>query len=58
MTDRNIEIENRLTSLETKIEEILLNHLPHLQSKVDKIQWLLISNLIALVFLLLNVYLK
>ena len=54
LIQRNIETENRITTLEVKITEIAENHLPHIQSKVDRIQWLLITNLIALVFILLK----
>jgi len=58
-----ISIENRITTLEAnyielkdKIEEVVNNHLKHLADNVDKIQWLLITNLIAVIFLLLQKY--
>ena len=47
-----LNIESRLTCVETKLDEIMQNHLPHIQAKVDKIQWLLVTNLIAVIFLL------
>jgi len=37
--------ESRLSKLEAYLEEIKDNHLPHLQSRVDKIMWLLIATL-------------
>jgi len=49
------ETEHRLTKVEgmvdrvgDKVEEIKENHLPHIQSKVDKILWLLVTTLISL----------
>ena len=44
-----ISIEKRLTELEVKLEEIVGNHLPHIQSKVDRIEWLLIVTLVGVV---------
>ncbi len=38
-----ITVENRLTTVETHLDEIRENHLPHIQAKVDKIMWLLIT---------------
>ena len=47
--------EKRLATLETsyislveKIDEIKDNHLAHLDAKVDKIQWLLVTTLITI----------
>lgn len=48
-TQRDIELETRLTSLETKINEIATNHLVHLDAKMDRIQWLVITTLITVV---------
>lgn len=39
MKNRNIEIENRLTIVETTLREIITNHLPHIEAKVDRVQW-------------------
>ena len=60
MTEQNNngkKIEHRLTALETKMESILSNHLPHLQKAVDSLGnkfWaliiLLIVNLVGLAF--------
>jgi len=58
MYDRDIQIEKRLSCLETKMDELLNNHLVHLQNRVDKIQWLLITNLIAVIFILAEQLLK
>ena len=44
-----IDIEGRLTALETKVDEIANNHLPHIQSKVDRIEWLLVVTLVGVV---------
>ena len=44
-----ISIESRMTRVETKLEEILVNHLPHLEAKVDKITWLIITTLVTVV---------
>ena len=52
-----IGIEARLTALEVKMEEILTNELPHLSAKVDRLTWLLVTNLTAVIFLLLQKYL-
>lgn len=54
MPDPKSTIEHRLTRIETLLEEHLTNDFPHLQRKVDKIFWLLFSNLIALIFILLK----
>lgn len=54
VNERNVEIENRLTSLETRLEDLITNHLPHLESKIDRIQWLLVTTMIALVINLAN----
>lgn len=56
-----IKIHERLARLETKVETILTNHLPHIQKSIDRLSnrfWaailLLIANLIALVFIFLK----
>lgn len=54
VNERNVEIENRLTSLETRLEDLITNHLPHLESKIDRIYWLLVTTMIALVINLAN----
>jgi tetrahydromethanopterin S-methyltransferase subunit G len=52
-----VTIENRLATLEVKIEEIMENHLPSIEKKVDWVTGLLITNLISLILLLLSKYL-
>lgn len=49
-----LNIEKRLTCLETKMDEVMTNHLPHLSAKMDRIQWLLIVTLVGIVANLLN----
>ena len=50
-------IEQRLTCVETKLAEIMTNHLPHIEDKLDKIQWLIIVTLIGLVTDLISKFL-
>lgn len=47
--EQKLEIENRLTSLETTLDELKTNHFPHLQGTVDKILWLIITTLLGIV---------
>ena len=42
--NRDMAIESRLVSVETKLEEVMTNHLPHLEAKMDKIIWALIGS--------------
>ena len=51
---RNIEIENRLTRLEESLTDLKENHVPHLEAKLDRIQWLLITTMLALLINLAN----
>lgn len=46
---KDIDVERRLTKLETSVEEIKNNHLVHLQGTVDKILWLIITTLLGIV---------
>ena len=46
--NRDIEIENRLTNVEQSLEEIKLNHLPHIESKIDRLLWFLVTTAFAL----------
>ena len=42
-------IKERITAVEVKLEELISNHLPHLESKVDKLDtriWWLLSTVI------------
>ena len=47
--DDRINIERRLTSLEERLTEILENHLPHLETKLDRLQWLIVTTLVAII---------
>lgn len=40
---KDIDVERRLTKLETSVDEIKNNHLVHLQSTVDKVLWWIIG---------------
>ena len=52
-----VSVENRLTRLETLLDEIKNNHLAHLEMKVDRITWILVTSLVALsVDLLMRIY--
>ena len=44
-----LSIENRLTQLEVKLDDIINNHISHIQERLDRIQWLLIVTLIGVV---------
>ena len=51
-----VKIHERVAVLETcykelkeDIEEILTNHLPHLERKVDKMTWLLVITLVGII---------
>ena len=40
-----LSIEQRITRLETKVDDLMENHLPHLQKKIDQIHWLIVTTL-------------
>lgn len=42
-----LDVERRLTTVETIVTEIRDNHLAHLDAKVDRIHWLLVTTLIT-----------
>lgn len=44
-----LNIEQRLTRVETKLSEIMSNHIPHLEEKMDRILWLIVITLIGVV---------
>lgn len=48
------EIGERLAALETKIDIVLSNHLPHLDAKINWIICLIVTTLISTVFFLLK----
>lgn len=49
ITERDLGIERRLSVLEEKIDKLSNNDVHHLTKKVDKIIWLLITTLTAIV---------
>lgn len=58
-------IKERLTKLETHMEDLLQNHLPHLDTKIDKVQdkldkgqWFVLVTLIGVVVELALLLLK
>lgn len=60
-----VTIEHRITSIEAKVNDIMENHLPHIQQSIEKIQegierrdWFLIGILVATVANLVKDYLK
>jgi hypothetical protein len=62
--NRNLEIESRLTKLETSLDEVKNNHLAHMArdikdiaGKIDKIQWFFITSLVGILMLLIRVFL-
>ena len=47
--NRELNIENRITAVEVKLEEVISNHLPHLQEAIDKVDtrtWAILFTLI------------
>ena len=53
-----LSLENRITKLETSVEEIRINHLPHLEAKVDRITWLALTSLATMVVNMALIILK
>lgn len=51
---QEITTHERIAKLETLVEQIMTNHLPHIQKKVDWIFVLLIVNLFAIIVNLLQ----
>lgn len=58
-------LETNYTTLNDKVDEIMTNHLVHIQSAVDKVQekqdrgqWLLITTLVGLVVVLAMLWFK
>ena len=48
-------MEQRMTRLETIVGEIKDNHLVHIEGKIDKMSWLVITSLIGVVANLVNI---
>lgn len=53
-----ISIEHRLTSLETNVREIKDNHLPHIERKIDRAYWFLITTLATVILSLIMIFFK
>ena len=58
-------VEGRLTRVETKLDDVMTNHLPHIQNSIDGLNtklWLagvaLVGNLVALILLLIRTFLE
>lgn len=61
ITEKNGQQDSRLVRLETltenlvvKVDKIMDNHLPHLDKKVDRILWFILTSSIAIIGLLLK----
>ena len=48
-------MEQRMTRLETIVDEIRKNHLVHIEGKIDKMTWLVITSLIGVIANLANI---
>ena len=46
--NRDMQVENRLTRVEESLEEIKTNHLVHLDAKIDKVLWFLLTTAFTL----------
>lgn len=46
---RKIKLHERVAIVETKVDSLIENHIPHLTAKVDRITWLIIVTLIGVV---------
>ena len=55
---RDREIEHRLSGLEQSLSELISNHVPHLESKIDRAQWLLVSTLVSVIIGLVLIFFK
>ena len=56
--NRDIQIETRLTSVETKLEELTSNHLPHIEAKIDRLLWFIMTSAISMVIGLAYIVIK
>ena len=50
-----LSVEQRLTRLETIVDEIKNNHLVHIEAKIDKMTWLVVTSLVGVVANLANI---
>ena len=53
-----ISIEQRLTALEVKVDEIISNHIVHLEKKLDRLTLLVITTLISIIITFIAQYLQ
>ena len=56
--NRDTQTEARLTALETKLDEVINNHLAHMDAKIDKILWFLITSAFTFATGLIYIILK
>lgn len=58
MTDISLReyFDERIDRVESSIDEIKTNHIAHLDKKFDKIIWLIITTLVAIVLHAVGVY--
>ena len=47
--DYKVDIEKRLSTLETIVSEIKDNHLVHIEAKIDRGQWFVIVTLVGVI---------
>jgi Mg2+ and Co2+ transporter CorA len=52
------DLESRVVRLETKVDEIIDNHLAHIDEKVNWIIGLIVTTLLSVVFFLLKLMVK
>mgnify|MGYP001590451749 CR=1 FL=1 len=50
-----LNMEQRMTRLETIVDEIKKNHLVHIESKIDKMTWLVVTSLVGVIANLVNI---
>jgi hypothetical protein len=53
-----IGIEARLTTLEVRVSELIDNHIPHLEAKMNRMMWLIVTTLVAIIINLMTAFLK
>ena len=42
-----IQLEHRITNIETRLDELIINHIPHLEKKVNWLIGLLVGSVIV-----------
>jgi len=53
-----LNIEQRITRVETIVDDIKTNHLVHMEEKIDKLTYLLVASLIGVVANLISNFIK